>query len=51
MLCTIPVGIFAMWAGPHFGLRWTIMVAAWSNAIGGAIRFARFDSRKIDTFF
>lgn len=41
MLCTIPLAIFAMWAGRRFGLRWTILVAAWSNAIGGTIRFAR----------
>ncbi|KAI1721577.1 major facilitator superfamily domain-containing protein [Ditylenchus destructor] len=40
MLCTIPVGIFAMWAGRHFGLRWAILVAAWANGIGAAIRFS-----------
>uniref|UniRef100_A0A915ENI8 Major facilitator superfamily (MFS) profile domain-containing protein n=1 Tax=Ditylenchus dipsaci TaxID=166011 RepID=A0A915ENI8_9BILA len=40
MLCTIPVGIFAMWAGRRFGLRWAILVAACSNGIGGLIKFS-----------
>lgn len=41
MLVTVPVGIFAMWAGRHFGLRVAILVAAWSNALGVAIRLIR----------
>ena len=27
MLCTIPVGFFAMWAGRRFGLRSAILIA------------------------
>ncbi|VDM43950.1 unnamed protein product [Toxocara canis] len=40
IICTIPVGAFAMWMGSRFGLRTAILIAAWANAIGGAIRFA-----------
>ncbi|PIO70755.1 hypothetical protein TELCIR_07376 [Teladorsagia circumcincta] len=29
MICTIPVGFFAMWAGRRFGLRSAIMIAAY----------------------
>lgn len=47
ILCTIPVGVFAMWAGRHFGLRWSIIIAAYANGIGGLIRFARFFIFKI----
>lgn len=43
ILCTIPVGVVAMWAGSRFGLRWAILIAAYANGIGGAIRFARFN--------
>jgi len=38
MIVTVPVGIFAMWAGRYFGLRVSILVAAWANALGVAIR-------------
>jgi FLVCR family MFS transporter 7 len=38
MICTIPVGIIAMWAGRFLGLRWAILIAAWANGIGGLIR-------------
>lgn len=38
MLCTIPVGVLAMWAGSTLGLRWAILIAAWTNGIGGLIR-------------
>ena len=41
MLCTIPVGILAMWAGRFFGLRWAILIAAWANGLGGLIRLGR----------
>lgn len=27
MMCTIPVGFFAMWAGRRFGLRSAILIA------------------------
>ncbi|KAI3421176.1 hypothetical protein GPALN_014805 [Globodera pallida] len=37
---TIPVGIVAMWAGGRFGLRSSILVAAWTNGIGAAIRLS-----------
>uniref|UniRef100_A0A914I9G7 Major facilitator superfamily (MFS) profile domain-containing protein n=1 Tax=Globodera rostochiensis TaxID=31243 RepID=A0A914I9G7_GLORO len=37
---TIPVGIVAMWAGGRFGLRASILVAAWTNGIGAAIRLS-----------
>ncbi|VDN56759.1 unnamed protein product, partial [Dracunculus medinensis] len=40
LLCTIPVGIFAMWLGSRFGLQMTIQIAAWANAIGGLIRLS-----------
>lgn len=40
MMCTIPIGIFAMWAGRRFGLRWAILIAALTNGIGGLIRFS-----------
>lgn len=36
---TIPVGIFAMWAGRKFGLRAAILVAGWTNGIGAILRF------------
>lgn len=39
MICTVPVGLFAMWAGGRFGIRWTILLATWVNAIGAVIRF------------
>jgi len=54
---TIPIGIFAMWAGGYFGfffiffliifgvflcLRYSILIAAWANGIGAFIRLARF---------
>ncbi|TKR58255.1 hypothetical protein L596_029724 [Steinernema carpocapsae] len=38
MMCTIPVGVFAMWAGRFFGLRWAILIAAWSNGLGTILR-------------
>uniref|UniRef100_A0AC34F6K4 Major facilitator superfamily (MFS) profile domain-containing protein n=1 Tax=Panagrolaimus sp. ES5 TaxID=591445 RepID=A0AC34F6K4_9BILA len=38
MICTIPVGIVAMWAGRFLGLRWAILIAAWANGLGGLIR-------------
>uniref|UniRef100_A0A1I7YXX5 MFS domain-containing protein n=1 Tax=Steinernema glaseri TaxID=37863 RepID=A0A1I7YXX5_9BILA len=38
MMCTIPVGVIAMWAGNRFGLRWSILIAAWSNGLGTVIR-------------
>lgn len=41
ILVTVPVGIFAMWAGRYFGLRIAILIAAWANAIGVAIRLLR----------
>ncbi|KAL7075167.1 hypothetical protein ACQ4LE_006150 [Meloidogyne hapla] len=37
---TIPIGIFAMWAGGYFGLRYSILIAAWTNGIGAFIRLA-----------
>ncbi|CAK5078942.1 unnamed protein product [Meloidogyne enterolobii] len=51
---TIPIGIFAMWAGGYFGflklfliifgaflcLRYSILIAAWANGIGAFIRLA-----------
>ncbi|KAL3111468.1 hypothetical protein niasHT_017695 [Heterodera trifolii] len=37
---TIPVGLVAMWSGGRFGLRSSILVAAWANGIGAAIRLA-----------
>ncbi len=40
MLCSIPVGIFAIWAGQRFGLRSAILTAGIANAIGAAIRLA-----------
>lgn len=42
MICTIPVGIFAMWAGRSFGLRWAILIAAVANGIGNIIRLGRY---------
>uniref|UniRef100_A0A914VNP2 Major facilitator superfamily (MFS) profile domain-containing protein n=1 Tax=Plectus sambesii TaxID=2011161 RepID=A0A914VNP2_9BILA len=39
LICTVPVGIVAMWAGQKFGLRTAILIAAWTNGIGGLIRF------------
>lgn len=38
MMCTIPVGFFAMWAGRRFGLRSAILIAGWTNGLGGLIR-------------
>ncbi|CAD6189190.1 unnamed protein product [Caenorhabditis auriculariae] len=38
MLCTIPVGFCAMWAGRKFGLRSAILIAGWTNGIGSIIR-------------
>ncbi|XGW03613.1 hypothetical protein V3C99_015080 [Haemonchus contortus] len=40
MICTIPVGFFAMWAGRRFGLRSAILIAGWTNGIGGLIRLS-----------
>ncbi|WKY10722.1 hypothetical protein Q1695_002800 [Nippostrongylus brasiliensis] len=40
MMCTIPVGFFAMWAGRRFGLRSAILIAGWTNGIGGLIRLS-----------
>ncbi|CAK5036738.1 unnamed protein product [Meloidogyne enterolobii] len=51
---TIPIGIFAMWAGGYFGffiifliifcvflcLKYSILIAAWANGIGAFIRLA-----------
>ncbi|VDN20587.1 unnamed protein product [Gongylonema pulchrum] len=33
IICTIPVGFFSMWMGSSFGLRLSILIAAWANAI------------------
>ena len=44
MLVTVPVGIFAMWAGRHFGLRAAILIAAFANALGVTIRLIRLTS-------
>uniref|UniRef100_A0A8R1I4A6 MFS domain-containing protein n=1 Tax=Caenorhabditis japonica TaxID=281687 RepID=A0A8R1I4A6_CAEJA len=38
MLCTIPVGVFAMWAGGEWGLRTAVLIAGWANGIGAVIR-------------
>ncbi|CAI5455198.1 unnamed protein product [Caenorhabditis angaria] len=38
MFCTIPVGIFAMWAGREWGLRTAVLIAGWTNGIGAVIR-------------
>ncbi|CAB3399960.1 unnamed protein product [Caenorhabditis bovis] len=38
MICTIPVGIFAMWAGREWGMRTAILIAGWTNGIGSIIR-------------
>lgn len=38
MLCTIPVGLFAMWAGREWGLRTAILIAGYTNGIGSIIR-------------
>ncbi|VDM58549.1 unnamed protein product [Angiostrongylus costaricensis] len=40
MMCTIPVGFIAMWAGRRFGLRSAILIAGWTNGIGGLIRLS-----------
>uniref|UniRef100_A0A0N5AVH7 MFS domain-containing protein n=1 Tax=Syphacia muris TaxID=451379 RepID=A0A0N5AVH7_9BILA len=39
ILCTIPVGFLAMWLGSKFGLRTTLLIAAWLNAGGTLFRF------------
>ncbi|VDM99304.1 unnamed protein product, partial [Thelazia callipaeda] len=39
IICTIPVGMFAIWMGSSFGLRLAILIAAWTNGIGGTVRF------------
>jgi FLVCR family MFS transporter 7 len=38
-MCSIPVGLIAMWAGRVFGLRTAILIAGTTNAIGATIRF------------
>ncbi|EFO96570.1 hypothetical protein CRE_23151 [Caenorhabditis remanei] len=38
MICTIPVGMFAMWAGREWGLRTAILIAGYTNGIGSIIR-------------
>ncbi|CAG9540027.1 unnamed protein product [Cercopithifilaria johnstoni] len=38
IICTIPVGFFAIWMSSSFGLRFAILIAAWTNGIGGTIR-------------
>uniref|UniRef100_A0A914CFE4 Major facilitator superfamily (MFS) profile domain-containing protein n=1 Tax=Acrobeloides nanus TaxID=290746 RepID=A0A914CFE4_9BILA len=38
MFGTIPVGLVAMWSARKFGLRSAILIAAWTNGIGGLIR-------------
>ncbi|CAJ0935410.1 unnamed protein product, partial [Mesorhabditis belari] len=40
MAVTIPVGFLAMWLSRKFGLRTAILIAAWTNGIGGFIRFS-----------
>ncbi|KJH43180.1 transporter, major facilitator family protein [Dictyocaulus viviparus] len=40
MMCTIPVGFFAMWTGRRFGLRSAILIAGWTNGIGGLVRLS-----------
>lgn len=37
---TIPVGVLAMWTGGYFGLRWSILIAAWANGLGALIRLS-----------
>ncbi|KAM3727317.1 Uncharacterized protein ACO02O_03983 [Dirofilaria immitis] len=38
IICTIPIGLFAIWMSNSFGLRFAILIAAWTNGIGGSIR-------------
>uniref|UniRef100_A0A8R1TQZ2 Major facilitator superfamily (MFS) profile domain-containing protein n=1 Tax=Onchocerca volvulus TaxID=6282 RepID=A0A8R1TQZ2_ONCVO len=38
IICTIPIGLFGIWMSSSFGLRFAILIAAWTNGIGGAIR-------------
>lgn len=47
MMCTIPVGFFAMWTGRTLGLRWAILIAACANGLGGLIRLSRYELRLI----
>uniref|UniRef100_A0A0R3RXH0 MFS domain-containing protein n=1 Tax=Elaeophora elaphi TaxID=1147741 RepID=A0A0R3RXH0_9BILA len=39
IICTIPIGLFGIWMSSSFGLRFAILIAAWTNSIGGTIRF------------
>uniref|UniRef100_A0A915PWX1 Major facilitator superfamily (MFS) profile domain-containing protein n=1 Tax=Setaria digitata TaxID=48799 RepID=A0A915PWX1_9BILA len=39
IICTIPIGLFAIWMSSSFGLKFAILIAAWTNGIGGTIRF------------
>lgn len=41
MMITVPVGIVSLWAGQFVGLRASILIAAWTNAIGALIRLSR----------
>ncbi|OZC10955.1 hypothetical protein X798_02099 [Onchocerca flexuosa] len=38
IICTIPIGLFGIWMSSSFGLRFAILIAAWTNGIGSAIR-------------
>ncbi|EFO24695.2 major facilitator superfamily transporter [Loa loa] len=38
IICTIPIGLFGIWMSSSFGLRFAILIAAWTNGIGAAIR-------------
>lgn len=40
IVTTIPVAFGAMYAGSRFGIRSSIMIAAWTNGIGAAIRLS-----------
>lgn len=38
LICTVPVGIAAMWAGRQFGLRSSILIGVWTNGVGALVR-------------
>ncbi|KAK6113214.1 Major Facilitator Superfamily protein [Brugia pahangi] len=38
IICTIPIGLFGIWMSSSFGLRFAILIAAWTNSIGATIR-------------
>uniref|UniRef100_A0A0N4T320 Pecanex-like protein n=1 Tax=Brugia pahangi TaxID=6280 RepID=A0A0N4T320_BRUPA len=38
IICTIPIDLFSIWMSSSFGLRFDILIVAWTNSIGTTMR-------------